>query len=81
MYARDRFFHTQILHRSPDGKMRKMKQYSYELQSVLGKSYTTFYDVLVFENSKFVRTNCSALSNMISDWKPAHYAIEQHFDL
>ena len=74
MYAQDRFYRSQVLHRGHDGKVREMDQYTYD-------SHSTLYDVLVFEGSKFVRVNSGPLSIFISNWKPAHYAIERHFEL
>ncbi len=74
MYAEDRFYHSQILHRGADGQVREMEQYTYD-------SHTTIYDVLVFEGSRMVRVNCGPLSIMICNWKPAHYAVERHFEL
>lgn len=73
-YAQDRFYHTRIQHRGADGQVRKMEQFTYE-------SYGTLYDILVFQGTQFVRVNCGPLSNVISDWKPAHYAISDHFKL
>ncbi len=74
MYAQDRFYRSWTLHRGADGQLRNMEQFTYE-------SHGAIYDVLLFEGLKLVRVNCGPLSNMISDWKPAHYAIESHFEL
>lgn len=74
MYAQDRFYRSQVLHRGHDGKVREMDQYTYD-------SHSTLYDVLVFEGFVMVRTNSGPLSNMIDKWRPAHYAIERHFEL
>ena len=42
---------------------------------------TKLFDVLVYENSKFVRVNMGPWSNIIDHWEPIHYAIEKHFKL
>jgi hypothetical protein len=75
--AQDRFYKSDSTFLGADGKRRPCKVYSYE-------SRNTLYDVLVFteeNNFRCVRVNCEQLSNMISDWRPHHYAIENHFGL
>ena len=72
--SNDRFYRTWILHRGADGALRNIEQFTYD-------SHKVIYDVLLFEGTKLVRTNYGPLSNIISDWKPAHYAIEAHFNL
>lgn len=73
-YAEDRFYKSAAQFEGADGHVRQAAVYTYD-------SHTTLYEVLLIEESKFVRTNCGALSNLISDWTPAHYAIEHHFSL
>ena len=74
MYAQSRFYRSDSQFKGADGRIRQAVVYSYESHSVL-------YDMLLIEGMKFVRVNCGGLSNMICNWKPAHYAIERHFEL
>lgn len=72
--SQKRFLKGDARFRGADGIIREAKVYSYETQSKL-------YDIILIDGMKLVRVNCGQLSNMISDWKPIHYRIEQHFKL
>lgn len=74
MYSLDRFSQSETQFQCADGSIRPARVYTYESQKAL-------FDILIIENAKFVRTNCGSLSCFINDWKPAHYAIENHFKL
>lgn len=70
----NRYSKIDILHRGADGVLRSAKVYCYEATNGL-------YDVVVIEGAQFVRVDMGPLSNLISDWKPHHYAICSHFGL
>ena len=72
--SESRFYTGDSSFKGADGILRAAKVFSYESQRSL-------YDVLVIEGMKFVRVNNGQISNMISNWKPHHYAIENHFNL
>ena len=70
----ERFSKRDIRFKGADETMRYAKVYTYETHDKL-------YDVMIIDGLKLVRVNCGQLSNMISNWKPIHYKIEQHFNL
>ena len=72
--SQSRFFKSDSRFKGHDGRTRDATVYSYETHDAL-------YDVLLIEGGKYVRVNCGQLSDMISSWKPIHYAIEAHFEL
>lgn len=78
--SKDRFSSHEGLFKGADKIIRKSKVYTYETGT--GHSvFAAIYDIVIIEGSKFVRVNCGPCSNLISDWKPIHYAIDSHFNL
>ena len=74
-YADDRFSKSWFNFRnSVTGELVSMEIFVYE-------SHSFIYDVTKIDGSLVVRVNCGQWSNLISDWKPAHYAICDHFNL
>ena len=72
--SEDRFSQHEALFRGADDVLRTAKVYTYE-------ATTGLYDVLVIEGMRFVRVDMGKPSNLITAWKPHHYAIEKHFGL
>lgn len=70
----DRYSDHAGLHKGADGQIRESHCYSYE-------SHNALYDIILIAGLQFVRVNMGPLSNMISDWKPHHYKIADHFNL
>ncbi len=64
-------------HKGADGKVRESATYTYE---TTGRD-AAIYDVVIIEGLQFVRVNMGPLSNFITDFKPVHYEIINHFRL
>ena len=73
-YSDDRFLKGWFNYRSPKGEFVSVEQFTYE-------SHSFIYDVLPRNGQLLVRVNCGKWSNLITDWKPAHYAVCDHFNL
>ncbi len=73
-YPKHRFNKYTGMHRGADGVLRQAAVHSY-------KAANAEYEVAVIDGLRLVRVNDGPLSNFISDWQPAHYAIETHFGL
>ena len=65
-------FSTQF--KGADGLVRPATVYAYE-------THNAIYDIVLIEGLQFVRVNMGKLSNLISDWRPIHYAIDSHFHI
>lgn len=74
MYAKDRFYQSTVTFKKKDGGTVTGEQYTYE-------SHARLYDVVRLNGGLLVRINMGSLSPFICDWTPAHYEIENHFDL
>lgn len=76
--SKDRFFKGQFNYRDKlTNDFKSLPQYSYETNNGL-------YDIIDARSeggSLLVRKNCGAISPMIFDWTPIHYAILNHYGL